>query len=93
MFFRDTLRNIGRIREIISIMLKHGFEDIVTHSTLRNFVSKRRRLSWRRHDKPVFEYTRWERIRMAVEELGPTFIKLAQVLSSRPDLLPQPLIT
>jgi ubiquinone biosynthesis protein len=43
-------------------------------------------------EKPVFAHTRWERIRMAAEELGPTFIKLAQVLSNRPDMLPEPLI-
>jgi len=92
MSFRQTFRNIGRIREIIGILIKYGFEDIITNSTLRNFVSEKRRLSWQRSEKPVFEYTRWERIRMVVEELGPTFIKLAQVLSNRPDMLPEPLI-
>lgn len=92
MSFKQTFRNIGRIREIIGILIKYGFEDIVTNSTLRNFVTEKRRVSWQRYDKPVFEYTRWERIRMVVEELGPTFIKLAQVLSNRPDMLPEPLI-
>ncbi len=40
----------------------------------------------------MFETTRWERIRLIIEELGPTFIKLAQALSNRADLLPQALI-
>lgn len=89
---KQTFRNIGRVREIISILIKYGFEDIVVNSTLRNFVSEKKRISWSNKDKPVFESTRWERIRMVVEELGPTFVKLAQIMSNRPDMLPEPLI-
>lgn len=89
---KQTFRNIGRVREIISILIKYGFEDIVVNSTLRNFVSEKRRINWSRNEKPVFESTRWERIRMVVEELGPTFVKLAQIMSNRPDMLPEPLI-
>jgi ubiquinone biosynthesis protein len=91
-FNGQAFQNIKRIREIIAVLVKYGFEDIVTNSTLRNFVSEKGRVSWTRQDKPVFQYTRWERIRMVCEELGPTFIKLAQVLSNRPDMLPAPLI-
>ncbi|MBN4061567.1 MAG: ubiquinone biosynthesis protein [Flavobacteriales bacterium] len=88
----QTLRNLNRTREIIQVLVKYGFEDIVANSTLRNFVPEKKRLTWLRKDKPVLQYTRWERIRMAAEELGPTFIKLAQVLSIRPDIIPEPLI-
>jgi ubiquinone biosynthesis protein len=91
-FNSQTFQNIKRIREIIAVLVKYGFEDIVTNSTLRNFVSEKGRVSWTRQGQPVFQYTRWERIRMVCEELGPTFIKLAQVLSNRPDMLPAPLI-
>lgn len=92
MSFNNTIRNLNRLREIIGVLMKYGFEDVVTNSTLRKFVPESKRLTWVRGDKPVFEYTRWERIRMIAEELGPTFVKFAQVLSIRPDLLPQPLI-
>ena len=92
MFLNNTFRNLKRTREIIGIFVKYGFEDVVTNSTLRNLVSERRRLKWLRQERPVFEYTRWERVRMAAEELGPTFVKLGQVLSNRPDMLPEPLI-
>lgn len=92
MFFNDTWKNLRRYREIISVLVKYGFEDIVTNSTLRNLVTERGRVTWVRQNKPVFEYTRWERMRMAVEELGPTAVKFAQVLSNRPDILPEPLI-
>lgn len=91
-FNGSTFQNIKRIREIIGVLVKYGFEDVVTNSTLRNFVSEKGRISWKRQGQPVFQYTRWERIRMVCEELGPTFIKLAQVLSNRPDMLPAPLI-
>ena len=92
MSFNNTIRNLGRLREIIAVLVKYGFEDVVTNSTLRKFVPESKRLTWVRGEKPVFAYTRWERLRMIAEELGPTFIKFAQVLSIRPDLLPQPLI-
>jgi ubiquinone biosynthesis protein len=88
-----TIKNIRRIRAVISVLFKYGFEDVVTHSRLRGFVSQKRRLTWQRRGRPVFEYSRWERVRMAAEELGPTFVKLCQVLSNRPDILPEELIT
>ena len=92
MSFNTTIRNLGRLREILGVLAKYGFEEIITNSTLRKFVPESKRVSWVRGEKPVFKYTRWERIRMIAEELGPTFIKFAQVLSIRPDLLPQELI-
>lgn len=92
MIFNQTFRNIGRTREIIAVLVKYGFEDVIANSTMRNFVPERMRISWMRQERPALEYTRYERIRMVAEELGPTFVKLAQVLSNRPDMLPEPLI-
>ncbi|MEH0155647.1 AarF/ABC1/UbiB kinase family protein [Limibacter armeniacum] len=88
MLFNNTVRNIQRIQQFIKVLVKYGFEDIVTTTKLNRFVKE----DWQRDDRPVKDYTRWERIRMVVEELGPTFIKFAQILSNRPDLLPKPLI-
>jgi ubiquinone biosynthesis protein len=93
MQFTRTIKNIRRIREVIGVLFKYGFEDVVTHTRLRNFVSQKRRLTWQRRGRPVFEYSRFERIRMAAEELGPTYVKLCQVLSNRPDIIPEDLIT
>lgn len=92
MLFNQTFRNIGRTREILGILVKYGFEDVISNSTLRNLVTESMRIKWLRDERPVMEYTRWERIRMAAEELGPTFVKLAQVLSNRPDIVPEPLV-
>jgi ubiquinone biosynthesis protein len=87
-----AFRNMGRTREILGVLIKWGFEDVVINSTLRNLVPESTRLKWIRDEKPVMEYTRYERIRMAAEDLGPTFVKLAQILSNRPDIIPEGLV-
>ena len=92
MILNQTFRNINRTREILGIFIKYGFEDVIANSTLRNLVTESMRIKWLRDDKPVMEYTRFERIRMVAEELGPTFIKLAQILSNRPDIIPEGLV-
>ena len=93
MLFKNTISNLTRIRQVAEVLLRYGFEDVVTTTPLRRLVSQKRRLRWLENDeRPVFETTRWERIRLIIEELGPTFIKLAQALSNRADLLPQALI-
>jgi len=91
--FNQTIKNLNRLRQIIQVLVKYGFEDVVTSTTLRNLVPASRQLSWSRQNRPVFAYSRYERIRMALEELGPTYIKFAQVLSNRPDVLPEALIS
>jgi len=87
-----AFRNMGRTREILGVLIKWGFEDVVINSTLRNLVPESTRIKWIRDEKPVMEYTRYERIRMAAEDLGPTFVKLAQILSNRPDIIPEGLV-
>ncbi|WP_426060135.1 ABC1 kinase family protein [Hymenobacter sp. B1770] len=90
--FKNTISNLTRIRQVAEVLLRYGFEDVVTTTPLRRLVSQSRRLSWQRSERQVFETTRWERVRLIIEELGPTFIKLAQAMSNRADLLPQALI-
>jgi len=90
--FKNTISNLARIRQVAEVLLRYGFEDVVTTTPLRRLVSQARRLSWQRKDRQVFETTRWERVRLIIEELGPTFIKLAQAMSNRADLLPEALI-
>ena len=92
MFFKSTFTNIGRATEIFKILVKYGFEDIFTHTSASNLLPEKIRLSWFKNYHPEFETSRWELFRMATEELGPTFIKLGQVLSNRPDLVPEDLI-
>ncbi len=79
-----------RYREIIGILVKYGFEDIVAHTRFKA-------LNWQRFmpdrdGTPAMQFTRYERIRLACEELGATFIKFGQILSNRADLFPQDLL-
>ncbi len=78
-----TFKNIGRIRQISSVFAKHGFQELMNKMGFGRFVPKRYR-----NAEPSNQVSAPERLRAALEELGPTFIKLGQVLSSRSDLLP-----
>lgn len=93
MIFTQTLKNIRRAREVARILAKYGFEEAMVNTPLHNLVPKGRRVTWSHGDTSVFEFSTWERIRMVFEELGATFVKGAQVLSNRPDILPDGLIT
>jgi len=79
-------RNLQRLTQIINVFAKHGFGYLAVQLRLKSILPLRRR--FRREGEGIQELTIPERIRMAMEELGPTFIKLGQTLSSRPDLVP-----
>lgn len=74
---------MGRSREIVRVLTRHGLESLVDASGLRRFAPFRIR---RREGAPPLRQA--ERLRLAFGELGVTFIKLAQTLSTRADLLP-----
>lgn len=80
-------RHIKRYREIARILVRHGFGHLVEQLELTPFLSLPRRLFRRRAPKGA-PLTKAEHLLLAIEELGPTFIKLGQILSTRPDLIP-----
>ena len=82
-----------RYEKVAAILVKYGFEDLLSHPPLNKILPQQNILVPKRHGKKVSQYTRYERIRMACEELGTSFIKFAQIASNRPDLLPEGLIT
>lgn len=81
----NFLSHAGRAKEILGILAKHGYADLINQLDLPEGV-------WQRLPHPGGELTTYERLRLTAEELGPSFVKLGQFLSMRPDVLPQPLI-
>jgi ubiquinone biosynthesis protein len=82
----NYLANAVRAPEIVAILVRWGFEDLLLqldtpHFLLKNLVRKK-----------VSGLTAYERVRNACEELGPIFVKFGQILSTRPDKLPEPLV-
>jgi ubiquinone biosynthesis protein len=80
------LSNAARAKDIFAVLAKHGFANLLTQLDPQEGL-------WKRIiPVPAERRTTWERIRLALEELGPTFVKAGQLMSMRPDALPHALI-
>lgn len=84
---RRNYRSAQRARQIANVFLRHGFGSVIDQIQLGRFIPFRKRLR---------NFGKWEqprglsvpeRLRMSFGELGPSFIKMAQILSARPDLV------
>ncbi len=80
------LRDLPRYRQILATLIRYGYRDVVTALHLDGLVRPIERAAWGDEAPPR---DRPMRLRLVCEELGPTFVKLGQILSTRPDLLPE----
>ncbi len=81
-------RRLMRLRQVAQVLAKYGFGRLFDQMRIWEHLNIERRIFRRRHRE--FDHLSVpERLRFALEELGPTFVKLGQVLSTRPDLIPQ----
>ncbi len=87
----QTFRHLNRFQQIARILTRYGFGHLLVQLGIgRAIAPGLARLRFSAAD--ILKATPAERARMAIEELGPTFIKLGQILSTRGDLLPPDVI-
>ncbi|MDX7951052.1 AarF/ABC1/UbiB kinase family protein [Lichenihabitans sp. Uapishka_5] len=77
-------RDRRRLATIVAVLITYGFDKIIDRLGLRAIA---RVVAWRTRQVDVTRLTRPQRVRKAIEALGPTFVKLGQILAARPDLL------
>ena len=92
MRFHMAYKSVGRLREISTVLARHGFFPLMERLHLSKLVSIPLRFMGRKITREKEELNEPMRARLAMEELGPTFIKFGQILSTRPDVVPHEFI-
>lgn len=84
----DTGKDIRRLNELAAILLKYGFADMIRRLGLAASMEQAGKLVRQQVDRDMLTMQPAERLRRALEEMGPTFVKLGQILATRVDLFP-----
>ncbi|NBX93681.1 MAG: AarF/ABC1/UbiB kinase family protein [Proteobacteria bacterium] len=80
----QAFKNAGRLREILKILVSTGFADFMRRMQLTRFLPESQ------NEDPTYKNLPLpHRLRIAFEKLGPGFVKLGQLMASRPDLIPE----
>ncbi len=90
----QAYKNLKRLRQILNVLIKHGFGHFIEQLHLHDVLSMGKKILTFRSPlaQPKERILTPARVRLAFEELGPTFIKFGQLLSLRPDILPKDFI-
>ncbi|MDJ0887166.1 MAG: AarF/ABC1/UbiB kinase family protein, partial [Desulfobacterales bacterium] len=88
-----TYRHLTRYRQILAVFFRYGFGDLIDLLKIDQYIEIGLQMISRNRRERLEKLSRPERVRLALEELGPTYVKLGQVLSTRPDLIPVDFIT
>ncbi|NTV90153.1 MAG: 2-octaprenylphenol hydroxylase, partial [Clostridiales bacterium] len=84
--------NLRRYNQIITAFARNGFGLLLDQLGLFSYLRMRRRMSKPEAEDAHLKLSTGERLRMTFEELGPAFVKLGQILSTRPDIFHQDII-
>jgi ubiquinone biosynthesis protein len=87
----QAVKDLQRLREISVVVVRHGFGELLDRSRLWDVLGRRE--PGERPSRAEMRATSARRFRDTLADLGPTFIKLGQILSSRPDILPPDFIS
>jgi ubiquinone biosynthesis protein len=86
-----AFRRFKRSRQIVGILVKYGFGQVIDRIRAWEQINIECRI-FHRCDRKIAGLEFGERVRLAIQELGPTFIKMGQMLSTRPDMVPPDII-
>ncbi len=90
---KETYKNLKRSREIVGVLMRHGLGYVFDMPQMEKYLEISNKFFARKKtDIKLEKFTLEQRVRMALEELGPTFIKLGQVISTHPDIASPELI-
>jgi len=82
----SAVRDLGRLREITTVLVRHGFGEIVARAGFGGDAKSEA------GDEEKKRTSRGERIRKVAQELGPSFVKLGQIASTRTDVVPPDIV-
>lgn len=83
-----SIRSIRRYLNIVRVLSAYGFDQALETLGLTDMLVRSRRLISKKDVPDIARLSAAERMRLVLEELGPTFVKLGQLLSTRPDVIP-----
>ena len=82
-----TVRDLGRLQEIAGVLIRYGFGDMVRRIGMSAALERTGRMLHWDDPEAMAHMAPPERVRCALQDLGPTFVKLGQVMATRVDLL------